>query len=87
MHSGELECNLPKLNQIFKIAVVDDLNAMKTATQEQIELPDADLEWYRAEYDRLRAMLIEAETRSPLPASTDIRGQLGDLLLRLRLGE
>jgi len=87
MQSGELECNLSKLNQTFKISVVDDLIAMKTATQEQIELPDADLGWYRAGYDRLRAMLIEAEARSPLPESADVRGELGDLLLRLRLGE
>ncbi|WP_274519996.1 nucleotidyltransferase domain-containing protein [Abditibacterium utsteinense] len=84
MQSGELECNLAVLNQIFKISVVDDLIAMKTATLEQVELPDADLDFYRAEYDKLRALLVESETHSPLPPSVDIRGELNDLLLRLR---
>jgi hypothetical protein len=86
MQSGELEPNLLRLNEIFGILVVDDLVAMKTATQEQIELPDADLKFYRAEYDRLRALLVESEASSPLPPSVDVRGELGDLLLRLRLG-
>jgi predicted nucleotidyltransferase len=86
MQSGELECNLLTLNQKFKIPVVDDLIAMKTATQEQIELPDPDLKFYRAEYDRLRAMLVEAETNSPLPLEAFIRDDLNNLLLKLRLG-
>lgn len=86
MRSSELQCNLVQLNEIFKIAVVDDLIAMKTATREQIELPDADLRFYRAEYDRLRALLVEAEADSPLPASADVSAELNDLLLRLRLG-
>lgn len=86
MQSGNLECNLVHLNEIFGISVVDDLIAMKTATQEQIELPDADLGFYRAEYDRLRALLVEAEASSPLPESADVKSELSDLLLRLRLG-
>ncbi len=86
MQSGELECNLPKLNEIFRIAVVDDLIAMKTATVEKVELPDADLGFYRAEYDRLRGVLVEAEARSPLPESADVRADLDALLRRLRLG-
>ncbi|MBW3635502.1 MAG: nucleotidyltransferase domain-containing protein [Armatimonadetes bacterium] len=86
MRSGELECNLVHLNEIFEISVVNDLIAMKTATQEQIELPDADMGFYRAEYDRLRALLVEAEADSPLPQSADVREELNDLLLRLRLG-
>jgi hypothetical protein len=87
MQSGQLECNLVHLNEIFGISVVNDLIAMKTATQEQVELPDADLKFYRAGYDHLRALLVEAEANSPLPESVDIRAELGDLLLRLRLGQ
>ncbi len=87
MRSGELECNLPVLNEIFKISVVDDLIAMKTATQEKIELPNADLAFYHAEYDRLRALLVESEAASPLPHSVDIRVELSDLLLRLRFSD
>jgi predicted nucleotidyltransferase len=86
MQSGQLECNLSTLNEHFKISLVDNLIAMKTATQEQMELPDADLVFYRAEYDRLRALLIEAEATSPLPLEADIRADLNELLLRLRLG-
>ena len=78
MQSGELECNLPRLNEIFRISVVDDLIAMKTATQEQIELPDADLGFYRAEYDRLRALLSEAESLSPLPESVRCSASAGN---------
>lgn len=86
MQSGELECNLLKLNGEFKIAVVDDLIAMKTATQEQIELPNADLVFYRSEYDRLRALLVESEENSPLPLDADVLDDLNALLLQLRLG-
>ncbi|RYG55928.1 nucleotidyltransferase, partial [bacterium] len=86
METGRLECNLVKLNEIYRINVVDDLIAMKTATQEQVELPEADLKFYRSEYDRLRGLLIETESRSPLPPEADIKAELNDLLLRLRLG-
>ncbi|RYG55914.1 nucleotidyltransferase, partial [bacterium] len=36
METGRLECNLVRLNEIYRINVVDDLIAMKTATQEQV---------------------------------------------------
>lgn len=85
MQSGELQCDLRKLNAAFKIPVVDDLIALKTQTQEQIELPTADLEWYRAEYHRLRAVLLEAERVSPLPPGADLFGALDSILKRLRL--
>jgi predicted nucleotidyltransferase len=85
MQTGELECNLVTLNKKFEIEVVNDLIAMKTATQEQVELDVPDLAFYRAEYDRLRGVLVEAEENSPLPPYVDIRNDLSELLLKLRL--
>lgn len=85
METGELECNLLTLNRKFGFAVVDDLIAMKTATQEQVELADTDITIYRAEYDRLRQRLIQSEASSPLPPEADIKADLNELLLHLRL--
>ncbi len=87
MQTGEIEANLVALNQKFKIAVVDDLIAVKTQNTEKTPLLEADLSFFRAEYDRLRAVLQDAENHSFLPENNEVRPALDDLLVRLRLGQ
>ncbi len=48
MTSGQVEANLVKLNQIYKLPYVPDLVARKLAGPEQTSLSDADIEFHRA---------------------------------------
>ncbi len=85
MKSGEIETNLLVLNDEFGSSQVRDLIALKTAESEVTHLPNPDLSFYRAEYERLQNTLREAESSTRLPPTCDIRDELNDLLLRLRL--
>jgi hypothetical protein len=85
MRSGEIETNLRVLNDEFGSSQVRDLIALKTAESEVTHLPDADLSFYRAEYERLQNALRDAESSTRLPEKCDIFEDLNDLLLRLRL--
>jgi predicted nucleotidyltransferase len=85
MRSGEVEANLVTLNQTYKLPYVPDLIARKLAGPEQSKLEDADLDFYRREYERLRAMLEEEHGRSNLPERASSGSALNDLLIRLRL--
>jgi predicted nucleotidyltransferase len=87
MKTGEIETNLLVLNDTFQSPQVRELIALKTAESEVTHLPNPDLAFYRAEYERLQNELREAESSTRLPATCDIRDELNDLLLRLRLGE
>lgn len=87
MQSGKLDANLETLNAHFKVPGVSDLIAQKRAQHEHAPLLQADMLFYRAEYERLQTMLQNAVAASRLPVSCDARPALNDLLLRLRLGE
>ncbi len=52
---------------------------------EQSTLDDADFDFYRGEYERLRALLEESSQASALPEAPSARAALDDLLIRLRL--
>ena len=84
MQTGEVEANLLRLNEQFRLPYVDELVARKLAGAEQSTLPAADLEFHRQEYQRLRAVLQTAFERSELPDTTRAKPALHDLLLRLR---
>ena len=66
---------------------VADLIARKQAGPEQSTLTDADFEFHRREYERLRADLEAAHQSSSLPETPSARAGLNDLLIRLRLGD
>jgi predicted nucleotidyltransferase len=88
MRAGEVEANLPRLNDDARLPYVNDLIARKLAGPEQSALGDADVDFHRREYARLRAELEAAASAStspelPLPSTRD---GLNDLLVRLRLG-
>lgn len=87
MRSGELEANLARLNETFRLPYLDDLIARKRAGPEQGSVADADLAFHEREFNRLRAELEAARDATHLPAVPAGRAALNDLLIRLRLTE
>jgi len=85
MRTGEVDANLVRLNESFRLPFVPELVARKLAGPEQSALRDADVEFHRGEYERLRRVLDEAFAASTLPEAPSARAALKDMLLRLRL--
>jgi len=85
MRTGTLCANLPQLNAEYKLPYVSDLIARKTGGAEKEKLPDAEMALHRAEYERLRELLEEAQAESKLPEAPTARPALSDLLTRLRM--
>ena len=85
MRTGGVEANLVRLNESFRLPYVPELVARKLAGPEQSALRDADADFHRGEYERLRGVLEEAFSASTLPEAPSARAALNDLLLRLRL--
>jgi predicted nucleotidyltransferase len=86
MRTGAVEANLVTLNAAARLPHVADLIARKLSGPEQSAVGDADVEFHRREYDRLRADLEAAAASSSLPEAPSARAGLNDLLVRLRLG-
>ena len=87
MRSAEVEANLVRLNETFHLPYVDDLIARKLAGPELAILADANLPFYRLEYERLRTELDDAYRASTLPDAPASKAALNDLLVRLRMNE
>lgn len=87
MRTGEIEANLPRLNEEAKLSYIDELVTMKVSGAEQSALDAADVSFYSSEYDRLRYELEDAFEKSTLPERPLRRGALNDLLVRVRLGQ
>jgi uncharacterized protein len=86
MRTGDVEANLPRLNDEFKLPYLPELIDRKIAGAERSTVEDADVELHRREYERLRGELEEAHRASSLPEGPSARAALSDLLVRLRLG-
>lgn len=86
MRTGEVEANLVRLNEEFKLPYIDDLVAQKIGGAEKGVLEDADVEFHQRECERLTAELERAQEASQLPEAPSARSALNDLLLRLRMG-
>ena len=86
MCTGEVEANLVHLNEIFRLPYINELIARKLEGPEKSVLEDADMLFYRSEYDRLRQELEEAYQNSTLPEIPSGKSALNSLLIRLRLG-
>ncbi len=84
MKTGEIEANLLRLNEEFRLPYIDSLVARKLAGPEQSVMADQDLDFHRGEYERLRAELESAFEASTLPEAPAGKPALHDLLLRLR---
>ncbi|NJM53475.1 MAG: nucleotidyltransferase domain-containing protein [Blastocatellia bacterium] len=85
MRTGEIEANLLKLNEVFKLSYIPELVERKINGAEKGVLPEADLEFYRLEYARLVGELEQAMEKSNLPEKPTAKDDLNDLLIRLRL--
>jgi predicted nucleotidyltransferase len=86
MRTGAVEANLRTLNEEFGLPYLPELIGRKLQGPERATLDDADVDFYRAEYERLRALLEESYRSSTLPEAPSARPALDDLLIRLRLG-
>ncbi|MEO8610429.1 MAG: nucleotidyltransferase domain-containing protein [Chloroflexota bacterium] len=84
MQTGIVEANLNILNEHFKLAYIPDLIARKLSGPEKSTLPDADMEFHQAEFERLSQVLQSASQESSLPELPNGKAALNDLLLRLR---
>ncbi len=85
MRTGQVEANLVRLNEIYKLPYIPDLIQRKLAGAEQASLEDADMAFYRGEYERLRQVLEDAHEASQLPEAPTSRAALNDLLIRVRV--
>lgn len=84
MRTGQIEANLLRLNDEFRLSYISELVARKSACGEQSALLNGDMEMYRGEYVRLRGELENAFERSQLPDTPTAKQALSDLLVRLR---
>ncbi|MDB5305377.1 MAG: putative nucleotidyltransferase [Phycisphaerales bacterium] len=86
MRAGEIEANLLKLNEDFRLPFIGDLVARKLAGPEQSTLGDDDFSFHERQYQQLREALETAFQASRLPEAPTARGALNDLLVRMRIG-
>ena len=85
MQTGEVEANLIKLNEKFGLPYLPELIERKIGSAEKGILPDADLEFYRREYERLVSELEKEYGQSILPETSNAKENLNELLIRIRL--
>jgi len=85
MRSGEIEANLVRLNEEFKLPCIDELITRKLSGPEKSTLDNADVEFHQREYERLRNELEQAFQASQLPEAPSGKAALNDLLIRLRM--
>lgn len=86
MRTGEIEANLGRLNEVFKLSYVPELIERKVAGAEKGRLEQADLAFHRREYERLRGELEQAYQECKLPEAARGAAALDELLVRIRLG-
>jgi uncharacterized protein len=86
MRTGEVEANLVKLNESFRLPFIPDLVGRKLAGPEQSRFEEKEVGFHEGEYRRLLAMLEAAHRESKLPELPDnaTRRGLNELLIRVR---
>ena len=84
MRTGEVEANLPRLNERFRLPYVDELIDRKVAGGERSILTAADTQFHEGEYLRLTVELEQAMETSHLPEAPTAKAALNDLLLHVR---
>ncbi|MEX1231962.1 MAG: nucleotidyltransferase domain-containing protein [Planctomycetaceae bacterium] len=85
MRTGEVEANLVRLNESFKLPYISELIERKTSGTEKGTLEHADLVIHEREYERLRGELEQAYQASVLPETPNGAAALNELLVKLRL--
>ena len=84
LETGQVEANLPRLNETFHLPFIPDLMARKQ--QENAALGETDRTMHQATIARLQERLATAFQESPLPEQPTNRSALNDFLVRMRLG-
>ena len=82
--TGEVEANLRRLNEQFRLPYIDDLIASKTG--EFVSMPTLDWAFHDGELRRLEQQLDDTHAKSSLPEDRDFDA-VNELLVELRLGE
>jgi uncharacterized protein len=85
MDSGEVEANLLRLNEHFKLPYIDELVSRKLSGPEKSALPETDIGFHQAEYTRLRGELQQVFDASTLPQTPTSQRAMNDLLVRIRM--
>lgn len=85
MRTGEVNANLPSLNEMFKLPYIHDLIAAKTGGKEKQTVPDADMVFHEQEYLRLRELLEREHERSSLPETNGALAAMSELVVQVRL--
>ncbi len=85
MQTREIEGNLIRLNQRFNLDYLPELIERKLAGPEKSILVDAEMEFHRHEFERLRLLLEQSAKDSQLPEAPTSRAELNELLIRIRL--
>lgn len=87
MQAGEVETNLVRLNERFKLAYIPELVERKMSGTELGRLDEADVDFHCREYEGLMGLLETARDRTQLPdiPTATAKAALNDLLLRVRL--
>ena len=84
LETGQVEANLPRLNEVFRLPFIAELIACKV--QERAVLAEVDLTGHEAAIPHLRTRLEAAFRESRLPEAPLNRPALDDFLVRVRLG-
>jgi predicted nucleotidyltransferase len=86
MRTGEVEANLVRLNEEFRLPYLPELIESKLLGAERAILEDADLAFHLGEFKRLLGVLEEAGARSSLPEVPSAGRALHELLVQVRTG-
>ena len=86
MRTGQVEANLLRLNEEFRLPYVPELVDRKLSGPEKSKLADVDVALHRREYERLQAELEHSGQTSALPDAPSAGKDLEALLIRARLG-
>jgi predicted nucleotidyltransferase len=85
MQTGVVEANLLRLNETARLPYLDELIQRKITGAEKERLSEAELDFHRGEYERLRDKLQQVHEISELPETALASEALHDLLVRIRL--
>jgi predicted nucleotidyltransferase len=85
MRTGTIEANLVVLNEQFRLPHLAELIDLKLNAAEKQTIGNIDIEFHKAEYERLRIELEIASRDSKLPELPSAKPALNDLLVRLRM--
>lgn len=85
MRTGEVEANLLRLNDVFKLPYLPELVCRKLSGTERGDLDETNFAFHEKEFHRLRGELEQASQDSILPELPSAKEQLNDMLVRIRL--